>query len=477
MITPQDYYAHSVVKKRILEFLGGTSIEDATAAYLACGEGAAFNFCEQHSVNDLEILFHGGTDIMRSLLDSRWLLADLDIEYVNFDLPAEAYLEPERVFELQRPAQETVERLLRGYRIDALHFLSGRGHHFVWAIRQDSAAFQKLARLGREPASLSRHYAARGVPAEYGRAFAGLGLLMEFLAGEVKWSAAPRSKIPVELTAVEVGAVDHGREMISLDISEYGDPLDARMLRVPFSLYLKPWHAHGAIDEESLARIKSIVTLPLQRISLTEALRMMRNPEAAAEFAARVSCRIPDASDATERLLRAYETSALKKFHDSFYAQEHLPRERWPETYDVTPRELMPACCRLMFDQPNDLLLRPSCILRAVRVLLALGWHPRHIAGLITSKFERDFHWTQFEGCDPATRADFYVRVFAGLFATHKDDMVDFNCTSAREEGICFFRNCNDDLRRFRASALARREHDQLASGPFNRLFSSTAHS
>ena len=49
--------------------------------------------------------------------------------------------------------------------------------------------------------------------------------------------------------------------------------------------------------------------------------------------------------------------------------------------------------------------------------MLALGWHPRHIAGLICSKYDRDFGWTQFVNVDPATRADFYTRVFAGLFA------------------------------------------------------------
>ena len=110
-------------------------------------------------------------------------------------------------------------------------------------------------------------------------------------------------------------------------------------------------------------------------------------------------------------------------------------------------------------------------------VLLALGWHPRHIAGLIRSKYERDFGWTQFTGCDPATRADFYVRVFAGLFATGHDDLIDFNCTSAQEQGLCFFSNCNDNLLRFREAALYRREHDKLAHRPFNRLLLPAEHS
>ena len=40
-----------------------------------------------------------GVDIDRSLLDKESLIAHLDIEYVNFDSPAESYLNPERSVE------------------------------------------------------------------------------------------------------------------------------------------------------------------------------------------------------------------------------------------------------------------------------------------------------------------------------------------------------------------------------------------
>jgi hypothetical protein len=79
------------------------------------------------------------------------LIVDLDIEYVNFDNPAEAFLEPERVFDIQAPV---VEELLLKFGMVSLHCLSGRGHHFVWRIRQDSATCDWLARLGRIPPSL-----------------------------------------------------------------------------------------------------------------------------------------------------------------------------------------------------------------------------------------------------------------------------------------------------------------------------------
>jgi hypothetical protein len=89
---------------------------------------------------------------------------------------------------------------------------------------------------------------------------------------------------------------------------------------------------------------------------------------------------------------------------------------------------------------PNDLLLKPAGIQLITRSLLAAGWHPRHIAGLVRSKFEdAAFQWgSAWESYEPATRADFYVRLFAGLYETGRDSLVDFNCTSNGEKGFCF---------------------------------------
>jgi hypothetical protein len=51
--------------------------------------------------------------------------------------------------------------------------------------------------------------------------------------------------------------------------------------------------------------------------------------------------------------------------------------------------------------------------------MLSLGWHPRHIAGLIRSKYERDYGWGgKWHRYDATSRADFYTRLFAGLFMT-----------------------------------------------------------
>ena len=57
------------------------------------------------------------------------------------------------------------------------------------------------------------------------------------------------------------------------------------------------------------------------------------------------------------------------------------------------------------------------------------------------------------------------------------DDLVDFNCVSAQEQGTCTFSTCGHNLLNFKESALERRKHDKLGHRPFNRLLLSSKHS
>jgi hypothetical protein len=292
---------------------------------------------------------------------------------------------------------------------------------------------------------------------------------MEYLAQRVKRLAATRCEIPVEFTAVEVGPSEHGREMASLDISEYGDPLHTRAVRVPFSVYLKPWHLFDGASAEAWM---PMVFVPMRRMRLSRALQVMHAPEKVAALAWRASAEIPEENAGMLRLLAKYTRSSLASFHTAYFSEEHEPAGRWPETYDRVPLEVLPPCVRNVLLYPNDLLLRPWGMRTVTRALLALGWHPRHIAGLIRSKFERDFGWgDQWTEYDPATRADFYVRIFSGLFATGEDDLVDFNCQSCKEEQMCPVKECAGNLDTFRNAALERRTHGDLAHRPLHRLF------
>lgn len=480
----RNYYADPMIRTRLEDFLGGSLPGHATAVYFAPGTERESFYRQRHSLEKLPNWLDLGAELNRSLWDRQSLLAHLDIEYVNFDFPAYPYLAAKRIFACQEPVVGAVRSILAEYGIDPLHLLTGRGHHFVWRIDRHSGAFDQLKGLGRVSDSLLRLYASNPssegeiVDAELAKAFAGLGLVMEYVAHRIKLLAAEDCTLPVEMAAIEAGGRHLGREVIAVDITEYADPLCSRVIRAPFSVYLKPWQQHFLLGDETVDRLAPIFLIPLQGIEAKEGLKIRRNMEATKKLAGHVSTCIPENSKGMEALIQAYLGSPLARFHNWFYEQEHDAESSWPETYDRIPMESLPPCVSYILRNPNDFLLRPGCVGRVVRVMLALGWHPRHIAGLIRSKYERDYHWgEQWNGYDPATRADFYARVFTGLFVGGVDDLVDFNCQSAREEGLCFVENCNENLASFRDSLINRKNYERLGCRPFNRLLLSEKYS
>jgi hypothetical protein len=254
-------------------------------------------------------------------------------------------------------------------------------------------------------------------------------------------------EIPVGVTAVEAEASTHGREMVSIDLSEYGDPLSTRSIRVPYSAYLKPQQQHTSLNGSAAEQFPPFFMIPLHEMSESQGLLVMRDVGEVLELARRATVQIPAQSIGMENLVEAYRNSQLARFHDFFYAAEHDPPTDWPRTYDRTPLEPLPPCVRQILLAPNELLLKPAGIQHLVRAFLSLGWHPRHIAGLIRSKYERDYGWgEQWYDYDAASRADFYTRIFAGRIATGCDDLSDFNCHSTRAKGYCPLDSCPQDL-------------------------------
>ncbi len=440
-------YANSIVRKRLIEFLGGDTLETVTAVYIAQFDGRQYDPNVLRPPEDVDYFLSRDLDIARSLADTSSLLFHLDVEYVNFDSPAEAFLNPTRAFQLQEPAIREIETLLVEWGIKPLHMITGQGHHFVWRISRETALAGCIAALCPTPELLDD--CEQRVPSalrpmidrDAHRSFAAISLIMEYVAHRVKAAAEPLSGCPVEITAVQVGpCASKQREIISIDVSEYGDPLHTRMVRMPFTNYRKPW-VHGFARGHGLeGKIPQFRTIPLHEMDIQLALQVRQINTEVIDLARRASVQIPEQSDGTARLLKDYLTSHLRSFHERFYADTHDPKERWQETYDRTPMHLFPACARHVVTWPNDLLLKPAGMQLVTRCLLAAGWHPRHIAGFIRSKFENSsFHWgVNWADYVPAIRADFFTRLFAGLYETGLDRLIDFNCTSTREKGFCF---------------------------------------
>ncbi|MBT8037884.1 MAG: hypothetical protein KJO21_10100 [Verrucomicrobiae bacterium] len=439
-------YTDAHVYRRFLEFLGGETLDEATAVYVTHADGCRIQAGCMEPVDRLPVLMDNDWDMDRSLLDRKSLLAHLDIEYVNFDSPAECYLNPVRSFALQQPVIDVIEQELLECGIRPLHLLTGQGHHFVWRIDQNSDALAQLTALMPKNtpegspipfSSLRLHeYSQKWEPPFYG-----LCLVMEYLAHLIKRFAAPESKVPVEMTAVNVGGGGRSREMISVDISEYGDPLWTRVIRMPFTHYLKPWKSGLAAALGIAESIPPIFTIPMHEVDMPTALRMRNSADQTKELAHRACVRIPEQSEGMSRLISRYMDSPLRRFHQKY---DEIPMTTDLDMSWVT--EYLPPCAAYIVANPNDLLLKPSGMKLVVRCLLALGGRPRQIAAMIAGVFkDARYDWSGvWNVYSPEMRADFYTRLFVGQIATGLDESVDFNCVSTQEQGFCFnAQGCN----------------------------------
>jgi hypothetical protein len=435
------------VRSRVLEYLGAQPGGAPTCVHLALGDAENPARLVKYPLGALDRLLAEGSPIARSLFDTASMLVHLDVEYVNFDAPAASFTDPWHAFAVQEPVVTAVEELLAAWGIRPLHLLTGQGHHFVWRLPRDSPEERRLAHL--VPAA-DRDGSEQG--------FANLALVMEYLAHRVKARARDACPVPVEITAVQTPPGPSGqREAVSVDISEYGDPLDARTIRVPFTRYLKPWRSGLARRLGVEDQIGPCVTIPLHEMDTLVALKARQDPGDVERLARRCCTRIPSQAAGMNRLIDDYLASPLRDFHARFYETAHDPPERWAETYGHTPLHELPACLRHVLTWPNDALLKPSALRLVTRVLLGQGWHPRHIAGLVRSKFEdSSFQWGDaWRDYSPGFRADFYVRLFAGQIATGLDRLEDLDCDAHRLEGLCFQGAPPCDLAPFRHATAA----------------------
>jgi hypothetical protein len=414
-----------LILRRMREHLGGESLASSPCVFII-GQSADPKTARDPFVplppTDLPELFRRGLEISRSLWDRQSLIVDLDIEYVNFDFPGEPFLNPGRSFGLQRPVVRSARRLLGQWGIHPLHLYTGRGHHLVWAVDRRSGAFRRLAGLGRIPPPLAARYAGAHPPTGealdplMARAFAGLGLVMEYLGHRIRDHAMEESAIPVELSELALGWRTRGLELVVVDLSEYGDPLPSRHIPVPFSPYLKHLRMAHLYGQHVGRATGPLAILPDPGLPEREILTLRKEAAAVEDLARRVATRIPESSPGMDGLLGAYSASELAAFHRYYYAEEQHAPERWPDTYDRTCLDALPPEAAAALRTPNDLLLKPSGLYKVVQALSERGWHPRHIAGLVRSRYERDHGWGWRWHRDSATaRADHYVRLFAGM--------------------------------------------------------------
>ncbi|MFN4805155.1 MAG: hypothetical protein ACK56K_17075 [Akkermansiaceae bacterium] len=442
-----DYYGNSHVRDRLVEYAGGFGGAGITSDFFSQCDADIFSEDSICHSRDLDWFLDAGKEIARSLSDSQSLLIHFDVEYVNFDSPILVFSDPERAFQIQQPVIVVIEELLLKWGITPLHLLTGQGHHFVWRVPHYSETESLLEKLAPAQEWIREAYERTACKIEFKncggslRSFIGLGMVMEYLANEVKRLAEERTIVPVDTTAVISGPWKYGkpREIVSLDISEYGDPMHSRMIRMPFTKYMKTQRTWISGFFDDFYQHPDMFVIPLYEMNVQEALKIRHDKNAVMDLAKRASVRIPDESIGMDRLISEYLNSSLKKFHEEYYDQEQYPPEQWHLTYARSNFGSLPSCVRKILENPNDQLLKPAEIQMVVRSLLAESWHPRHIAGLIRSRLaDPNAGWENaWDHYDPGIRAEFYTRLFAGQVADGIDRLIDYNCTSSQEKDLC----------------------------------------
>jgi hypothetical protein len=131
--------------------------------------------------------------------------------------------------------------------------------------------------------------------------------------------------------------------MISLDISEYGDPLYMRIVRAPFSRYLKPIQQRSSIGAETVDRLPWIFEIPSVG-DLSSNLATMRDINRVIALAGETSVKIPDRSAASADLIKGTRAPFWRDFTSSFAPHDFRLR----------------ANCQLMDIRPCMPIFRPA---------------------------------------------------------------------------------------------------------------------
>lgn len=444
-----EYYRHPSIRERLAQYCGGRfgDLSTFTCEHLV-GSGETLKW-EGYSFpimvvdnRDMARLLEKGLDLFRAVWDKKSTLAILDIEYFNLDSLAGLYTDQLGSFRKMEPIYSTIERVLEEYHIPHVNNTTTSGYHFVSRIPFTSPVHRELEEIGYLNPTLKEKYRTpvpsdikrqRPVPLKAGKAYSAIGRLMEFLCHRFIIESKKSSPLPVTISDIAPGANHHPREGISLDLTQYGDSLFMRTIRLSFSAHQKhKINPHRAGKEVSEATPVYMV-VPRNRLSYRKVFEIRRDYKKAIEYAKEVSTVIPDASRGWGRVLEDYKDSKLYKFHQEF------DRKRYLKDYDKRiDWESLPPCLRHILQSPCPALLVPTNILHFCRAFLCLGWHPKHIAGLIHSYYQKDYGWMiDWEKYDSVTRADFWARVYCGMIQTGVDDLEDFTCRHHQRRGFC----------------------------------------
>ncbi len=452
------YYRQPAVLARMREYCGESTAHPITCVYLAAMGSPAdawrdWEHAAPHKPAEFDALVANGADLARSLWDTESLIVHIDLDYQNLDDPGEPFHHPVESFFKLEAALRATRDVLTELGLPLLTLMTGRGYHFSGRVPIGDPAVSALAELAPETPGWLATAATRLPPWMAGRmdertarAYTGHGLVTEWIGHLVMRRAARLSPIPLVFNGTVVGGGD-GRECVSIDLSAAGDPLDVRHIRVAFSTYQRHRFRPDIFGTRAAARAP-LASLPCGTESTWQRLTDGRDLRAAAALAPSTRARLPEVAGGAGRAVAGYRSSALAAFHRRFFAEPADSAAAAAARFGPALVAALPPCVAASLAAPNDLLLQPAHIQHVTRYLMAGGWHPRHVAGLVFGRYAAPFGWgDRWTRLDARTRAEFDVRVFAGMLETGLDRGVDFNCRSAQEKGLCPAGGCSRDLR------------------------------
>ncbi len=458
------YYRNEAVRRRIKEFNGG---DEPTYEYLVgFGEFLARKGYRRplkliEGNDSIEGLMEMGLDLFRSVWDRKATLAVWDVEYFNLDSWKGLYQDQLTHFELMEPTYQAIRKTMDGYGVPCLNDSTASGYHYISLIPFSSPVHRRLEEVGPVEETLLEKYGRvpggdykrkRPVTERDARGYSGIGRLIEFLSHEVIRKARRESKLHITISDAVHDRTDRGREGMNLDITQYADPLYMRDIRITFSTHQKHKVHVGKVGIKTARQFPVYATVPRNGLSFRELFEIRKDLEKATEYAAQCTGVIPDASAGWEKVIEKYLASPLSRFHREFDSVRHEPPKRWPKTYWKLDLKTLPACAGNSLRNATWGLTSPTSLQTFCRVLFSQGWHPKHIAGLIRSYYEKvELNWPiNWEKYHAETRANFWARIYCGMIVTGVDSLDDFDCIHQSEKGYCPYPWCGfklDDCR------------------------------
>jgi len=465
--TQVDYYRDPRVRHAICTFLEGCEyIVGFGEAEVWKGSDRPF-YSAPAGWPHLEVMLESGLDVFGSLWRTDATVGVIDIEYFNHANKGRAITDPGYALWELRPIVEQYLASFARYELPFMALVTGQGVQILFQVPFTDPVHERLVWLGgRNEKTLQWQYdlpldgkRERSVPWYASLGSKGMFRVILKLSNDVMRRLQARREagepvLPTVYSDVHMGDPTHGLfgqgpEGISIDLTCYGDPLHMRDHRAPFSTHQKQ-RADDRYTEVYWAPLK--VTLPFWTLEQYDEIAVRRIAEVqdgttdfafAASLADQVDCSVPTAAWAVDRVIDDIEASPLGDFFALFDNEEPDDESMWHDTYHRPGllAELPPCVCHgLAYPDPH--LLKPTNLQRLVRVLDGRGWHPKHIAGLIYSRY-RYMAWGHYNA---EKRANYWAEQYAAPLYDGTDDRRYMSCVEEQLRGFCIQPFCGHDL-------------------------------